>query len=203
MTVDLRSGHVEVAEDVALRRLRDRQHPRRSVRRDPHRRCARRRSRAGSAGTAETAGGCSRGSSRPTGTASAAAARSAARGTDRPVRAADRAAPPAARGSSSADVSGTGRKFSPSSPRTRNPRRGRAGRCTRSSVEPRQVAQQVADVGADAVVAQLPGVDGDAHATASYRTVSGPSRRSAPCCASRKPCSPPPFLRAFGFIRRP
>ena len=31
-------------------------------------------------------------------------------------------------------------------------------------IQPREVAQQVADVGADPVVAQLPGVDGDSHA---------------------------------------
>ena len=34
---------------------------------------------------------------------------------------------------------------------------------------PRQLPQQVADVGADAVVVQLPGVDGDAHVRASYQ----------------------------------
>ena len=38
MTVDLRLRDVEVLEDVALRGLRHRQHPRRAVRREPHRR---------------------------------------------------------------------------------------------------------------------------------------------------------------------
>ena len=164
MTSILSGRDVDEPQDVALRALRHRQDPRRAPRRqrdrrarvaerqpvrqvlrkhqvdavvDRHDRPARRR---------------------------AAAARSAARERASPARAAAPAESSTARRPNSCrPFRRTGRKFGAE-------RRQRA-RVLRTAeqhelglvVEPRQLPQQVADVGADAEIVKLPGVDADPH----------------------------------------
>ena len=162
---DLLGRHVEELEDVALRRLRHRQDAIGAPGGRPHLRAGVRERAACWAGTAETAGGCSRGSSRPSGTAPAAAARSAARGDMWRACAAASTESRTARGSSTAARRRCRRG---SSRRARQRPRGRSAAdqdVLGLAVDPRELPQDVPDVGADAEVVELAGIDGDAHVT--------------------------------------
>ena len=95
---------------------------------------------------------------------SAAAARSAARETGRASRGAGPAARTTARGSSTAaDESATARKFSPSASSVGAVLAVAEQDVLGRRIDPRQMPQQVADVGADAEVVQLARIDSDSH----------------------------------------